>query len=205
MITNQEILDIAMTQSAIDAGCRKEDFLKFEPVAVTSVPHPNHRKYLQLPFFCNLISYGNNVVASTAPEFQDTVMQYLNRYAAPHCFETPNLHVLQDALQPYGMKICFMAEYFLPDVTRLTSFSCAYALRLLSPPDFNDLYLPQWSNALCRERKELDILGVGAYDNGQLIGLAAWFRRLRYHVANWCGCPAPVPSQRHCRCHGQPV
>lgn len=173
MITNQEILDIAMTQSAIDAGCRKEDFLKFEPVAVTSVPHPNHRKYLQLPFFCNLISYGNNVVASTAPEFQDTVMQYLNRYAAPHCFETPNLHVLQDALQPYGMKICFMAEYFLPDVTRLVTFSCAYELRLLSPPDFNDLYLPQWSNALCRERKELDILGVGAYDNGQLIGLAA--------------------------------
>ncbi|MCI8326036.1 MAG: GNAT family N-acetyltransferase, partial [Clostridia bacterium] len=30
-----------------------------------------------------------------------------------------------------------------------------------------------WSNALCEKRKELDVLGVGAYDNGRLIGLAA--------------------------------
>ena len=38
--------------------------------------------------------------------------------------------------------------------------------------DFADLYLPQWSNALCEKRKHLDVLGVGAYDNGELIGLA---------------------------------
>ena len=38
--------------------------------------------------------------------------------------------------------------------------------------DFADLYLPQWSNALCEKRKHLDVLGVGAYANGELIGLA---------------------------------
>lgn len=38
--------------------------------------------------------------------------------------------------------------------------------------DFKDLYLPQWSNALCEQRKEKDVLGVGAYDRGALIGLA---------------------------------
>ena len=38
--------------------------------------------------------------------------------------------------------------------------------------DFADLYLPQWSNALCEKRNHLDVLGVGAYDNGKLIGLA---------------------------------
>ena len=35
-----------------------------------------------------------------------------------------------------------------------------------------DLYNPEWSNALCADRKHLDVLGVGAYDNGKLIGLA---------------------------------
>ena len=35
------------------------------------------------------------------------------------------------------------------------------------------MYKPEWSNALCEKRKELDILGVGAYDNGKLVGLAA--------------------------------
>lgn len=30
MMTNEEIMDIAMTQSAIDSSCNKEDFLKTE-------------------------------------------------------------------------------------------------------------------------------------------------------------------------------
>ena len=34
------------------------------------------------------------------------------------------------------------------------------------------MYLPEWSNALCEDRKQLDVLGVGAYAGGKLIGLA---------------------------------
>lgn len=34
------------------------------------------------------------------------------------------------------------------------------------------MYLPQWSNALCEKRKNLDVLGVGAYEDGKLVGLA---------------------------------
>ena len=43
---------------------------------------------------------------------------------------------------------------------------------MLTQEDFRDLYTPQWSNALCEKRKELDVLGVGAYEDGRLIGLA---------------------------------
>ena len=38
--------------------------------------------------------------------------------------------------------------------------------------DFRNLYLPEWSNALCKERMQLDVLGVGAYDGDTLVGLA---------------------------------
>ena len=69
-----------------------------------------------------------------------------------------------------------MAEYFLPDVDvlrqRTVEDACPYELRILTQEDFAELYLPEWSNALCKERKHLDVLGVGAYDNGRLIGLA---------------------------------
>ena len=34
------------------------------------------------------------------------------------------------------------------------------------------MYIPQWSNALCEKRKELDVLGIGAYDGHLLVGLA---------------------------------
>ncbi len=39
--------------------------------------------------------------------------------------------------------------------------------------DFVNLYQLEWSNALCADRKELDVLGIGAYDCGTLIGFAA--------------------------------
>ena len=45
-------------------------------------------------------------------------------------------------------------------------------MRILGPEDFKALYLPQWSIALCEKRKHLDVLGVGAYDKGELVGLA---------------------------------
>ena len=72
-----------------------------------------------------------------------------------------------------GQKICFMAEYFLPDVNVLTARDAGpYKIKLLYPKDFAGLYLPEWSNALCADRKHLDVLGVGAYDGDMLIGLA---------------------------------
>ncbi len=36
--------------------------------------------------------------------------------------------------------------------------------KYLKLPITANLYLPSWSNALCEKRKELDVLGVGAYD-----------------------------------------
>ena len=42
---NQEILEIALWQSAIDAGCRSSDFLCPENVVVISRTDPAARKY----------------------------------------------------------------------------------------------------------------------------------------------------------------
>lgn len=172
MFDNKEILKIAMVQSAIDLCAELTDFEKSENVVVTSRESDGARRYLKLPFSCQLVSYGNNVVASVSPEFREIAESYINKYPIEHLFETPNLHVLNEALMEKGQKICFMAEYFLPDVEALHALDCLYELRVLTQYDFADLYLPEWSNALCNDRKHLDVLGVGAYDNGKLVGLA---------------------------------
>ena len=170
--SNGEIMKIAMEQSATDLCADACDFKKSENVIVTSRESAGARKYLQLPFSCQLVSYGNNIVASVLPDFFDITEKYINTYPAEHCFETPNMHVLNESLIKKGHKICFMAEYFLPDVTKLTALACPYEVRILESGDFASLYLPQWSNALCEKRKELDILAFGAYDGDTLIGLA---------------------------------
>ena len=172
-MTNKEILKTAMEQSALDLCANASDFEKSENVVVISKENDSARKYLKLPFSCQLVSYGNNVVASVSPEFREITENYINKYAVEHLFETPNLHVLNEALMKKGQKICFMAEYFLPDVDILRPLECNAEQRILTHEDFAGLYLPEWSNALCEKRHELDVLGVGAYDGDRLVGLAA--------------------------------
>ena len=171
-MTNREILNIALAQSAWDCNCAPEDFLRDTHVMTISRAHPKARKYIPLPLQCDLVSYGNNIVAQTSPELKEVVSKFIHTYPLEHCFETPNLHALDELLAPYGLKSCFMAEYFLPDAAALKALPCPYELRVLQQKDLQDLYLPQWSNALCEDRKELDVLGVGAYDGGTLVGLA---------------------------------
>lgn len=168
----QQILQIAMEQSAIDSGCRWEDFCSNENRVVVSRPHPQARKYLELPFFCDLTSYGNQVVASVHPDFLEEAKAYIERFPTVDCFETPALHILEEKLRLFGCRVCFMAEYFLPDLKSLQPLSCPYPLKLLEPEKFQEYYLPQWSNALCEKRRHLDVLAVGAFDGDKLVGLA---------------------------------
>lgn len=171
-MTNKDVWDIALKQSAIDCNCRPEDFLSDKHLVTLSKKDVRARRYLPLPFECDMVSYGNCVVAQTSERVAKAVEGYLEKYAAAHAFETPNIHVLDDLLQPYGLKVCFMAEYFLPDVDLIRPLDCSYETRILHSEDFRDLYLPEWSNALCEKRRELDVLGVGAYYEGRLVGLA---------------------------------
>ena len=172
MLTNEQILRLALEQSAVDYGCAPEDFLGNTPVFTRSRVHPQARKYLPLPFELDMTSYGSCVVAQCSEALEPAAREYLARYDVAHALETPHLQALDDLIAPFGLKTCFMAEYFLPDVTRLQALDCPYRLELLGPEAFESLYLPQWSDALCEERRHLDVLGVGAYDGEKLVGLA---------------------------------
>lgn len=170
-----EIMRIAMQQSAYDCCCMAEDFLKNENSIHESAASGNARKYLELPHICNLVSYGTNIVVSGQRELLPEIERFVNSVQSiADCFETPELYVLNDILARYGARVCFMADYFLPDIEKVycSDIYCPYELRVMNPDDFNELYIPEWSNALCKDRKHLDVLGIGAYENGRLVGLA---------------------------------
>lgn len=90
------------------------------------------------------------------------------------CFEPQGIYELNRILQKADARVTWMHSFYLPDLQAVFSAEvfCPYETRELHPEDFTDLYLPEWSNALCSSRKELDMLGIGAYDGGKLIGLA---------------------------------
>lgn len=90
-MTNQEIFQIALQQSAYDCNCKAEDFLSTENKVVISKKNEKARAYLPLPFECDLVSYGSNIVAQVSPRMKECVEWYINKYPVEHCFESPNV------------------------------------------------------------------------------------------------------------------
>ena len=90
-MTNEEIFQTALRQSAIDCNCEPEDFLKKENTIVRSVPNPDARKYLDLPLPADLVTYGNGIVASVSGDLEEVTRSYISRFPPVRCFETPNL------------------------------------------------------------------------------------------------------------------
>lgn len=172
-MTNEQVFKIALQQSAYDYNCNWKDFLQAANKVVLSKENVNARCYLSLPLECSLVSYGNNIIAQASEPLISVVTSYINKYPIEHCFETPNMNVLNEALLKHNLKICFMAEYFLPDMTKIKRLPCEFPLKVLHQADFTELYTDEWSNALCKDRKDKDILGIGAYDRDKLIGLSA--------------------------------
>lgn len=170
--TNQDILKVALKQCAEDMGCQPDDFLSTKNVLVPFCPEKNARKCLKKPNVCNFISFGNNIVAAASKDVFDIVSEYINRYEFYYCFDTPNIYWLNERLQKKGYKVCFMSEYYLPDVNNIPNLPCPYETRLLKQADLKGLYSPKWEHTLSEDYKQ-DVLGIGAYDKGQLIGLAA--------------------------------
>ena len=174
-MTNTDILETALAQSAINCCCEPKDFFATENLVRVSQPREGLPTYHELPQVCDLVSYGSNVVACCTEALAEPVASWLDSLDAVHdAFETPELYRLNELLAPVGARVQYQAEYFLPDVDAVFAAEppCPFELRVLGPEDFRDLYLPAWSNALCDKRPQLDVLGVGAYDGSTLVGLA---------------------------------
>ncbi|MFA9462795.1 MAG: hypothetical protein ACERKN_00740 [Velocimicrobium sp.] len=123
---NPDILNISLNQSAVDSNCSADDFKSFEYRVVISKKNSNARKYLELPFYCDLSSYRNNIVVAVSGEILEIIEGYINKYIIERFFEPPNLHVPIEKLKPYEMSVCFVAEYFLPNMNVIRRPECQY-------------------------------------------------------------------------------
>lgn len=93
-MTNREMMEIAMRQSAEDMGCRVEDFKADKNVVVPIKLGKKARKYLKEPITCNLVSYGSNIMAASIPETMDLVSAYVDK------FEFENHKIMSDYCSP---------------------------------------------------------------------------------------------------------
>lgn len=171
-MTNREIMDIALEQSAWDLQCGVSDFFKTDPVIVISRPEKRKKKFMPEINACELVTYGTNVVASVAPEIRGIAENYLRGKDPERAFEMPGILEFTEALQPLGYEIAYMGQDYLPRAELLKELVCPFEIRVLEKGEFEHLYTDDFSNALCEKRKRLDVLCVAAYDKGREIALA---------------------------------
>ena len=195
--TNQQIREAAMKQQAFGSNCAPEDFLRTENVFTVSKPNENAHKYFHLPVILDIVSFGTNAVVSGDVEIIEEIKPVVNGTSFYRLFETPKMYALNEVLSKKNAKICFMADYFLPDVEKVFSSEVEknlaprilVTIKVLEPsgkcggktdaemPDsytecFENLYRPEWSNALCDVHRERNVLALGAYDGEKLVALA---------------------------------
>ena len=108
-MTNREMMEIAMRQSAEDMGCHVEDFKADKNVVVPINLGKKARKYLKEPITCNLVSYGNNIMAASIPETMDLVSAYVDKF----------LFIYSILYKP-----CIFKAYRLLNVQTLCIFPC---------------------------------------------------------------------------------
>ena len=171
-MTYDGILKVALEQSAFDLSCQPEDFCMTGNKTVISHPCENARRYLELPFWCQLVTYGNNVIASVSEEFAPVAEKYIEKYGAVRSFETPAVMELERELIRYGYSVCFMAQYYLPVPELIKSLDCGLSLRIMEKQDFEKYYLPEFGNAISFQHHERDVIAVGAFDGENPVGLA---------------------------------
>ena len=190
-MTQKEILEIALAQSASDSNCAPKDFLSEKNKIVFSEKRAEARRYLELPFLCDFVSYGHNVVASVSPQYYGVAAEYISRFPPEHCFETPALHVLDELLNPLRARVCFMAEYWLPDLSHLKPLSCPYPtgrfLRTLSA---------RMEQRALRKTKGAGYSGNRSLRRGKIDRARGRLRRLPKYVADRNRRPARIPQPR---------
>ena len=90
-MTKQEILAIAMRQSAADLSCAEEDFRRDVNVVTESKPAEGTSRYLELPNICAMISYGSNIVAACRKDLIQEVEAFVN--GTPKFYKIGRAHV----------------------------------------------------------------------------------------------------------------
>ncbi len=173
------IYETALRQAAVDCSCEPEDLLKPGIHTFVSVEQPGMSRYLGKPMLGEIVTFGAGcVVTASDPAVGEVLHKYLSEHPHPHGFATPDILRLAEMLRPFGIQPGWQGEYFLPDLPeadaeRVTVTDCFLPTKVLTPPDFAALYTPEWGNALCKHRPELDMVGVGAYDGDRLVAFAA--------------------------------
>lgn len=176
-LDNKEIMKIAMEQSAIDMNCSVEDFQNPDSSVIIS-NHLNNgaKKCYKNKHFCSFAYYGDGLVASVDKQIKGFIDEYTKKHLPFRCFDSPQIIVLNQELEKYDKCVCFIAEFFLPDLEKEVQINDDIMIRILDEEEIPTLYNDKrFDMALGygQEGETKDVLAVVGYIDGVIAGVAS--------------------------------
>ncbi|GKU25104.1 GNAT family N-acetyltransferase [Clostridium folliculivorans] len=172
---NKDIWKIAMEQSAIDLNCKATDFMSKGSTVVTSKLNEGRKKCYKKPMFCGLAYYGEGLVASVDERIKEFMEVFVSRHSEYRCFDTPQLIVLNKEFGKYGKCVCFIAEFFLPDLEKKVLINENIEVKVFSEDEIPALYEDdRFHMALGynSDSDKKDVLAVVGFVDGKIAGVA---------------------------------
>lgn len=174
-MNNQDILRIAMEQSAIDFNCSTTDFITEGSKIVSPDLLTGRKSCYKKPLFCKMAYYGEGLVVSADPRIQDYMKAFIQRHPGYRCFDTPQLIVLNREFGKYDNCVCHITEFFLPDMNKPVKQNATVTIKMLYENDIPSLYHDRrFSMALSYESGEdkKDVIAAVGYLDGKIVGIA---------------------------------
>lgn len=174
-MNNKDIRRIAMEQSAVDMNCSVQDFMKQGSTVVISKLNSKAKKCYRKKLFCGFAYYGDGLVASVDEEIKPFIEKFVVKHSEYRSFDTPQLIVLNREFEKYQKCVCFIAEFFLPDVEKKVTINDNITVKIYEEKDIPELYKDErfhMALSYSNEGEKKDVLAAVGYIDGKIAGVA---------------------------------
>lgn len=158
---------------AVEYNCKSHNFKISENLVTVSALKEGRRRYGNKPYFFQMVTTGDNAVITADEELQKFLTEFSKGKVGRTLFEIPNLIVLNNELDKYGMCLTTTYHMFLPK--RKVEPKNKYHVKWFYDKEIHQFYKDErFPNAILDEYNENrpDTIVVCAYDGNEIMGMA---------------------------------
>lgn len=162
-------------QLAIDLNCEKEDFDRVNNIVKTQSHSRLKRRNISKELMLFMACFGKSTVAAVSDELKEFMTGYIKGMDGFRCFDMP-LHDLEAELKKYGCIISEMEEFYLLNSREIQQVNPTFDIEILEGESIKKLYHDHrfhMAMGYSQESDRRDMLAVVAYENGEILGVAA--------------------------------
>jgi len=163
---------ILAQQLAYDFCCTKEEIQGDKNIYTTYFDHENRRIYSKKETYLKIAVVNNKLVVSGKEEIVKKFQEELGEKSAEWFCEFHNMNALNQLLAPFGARIYMVHPFYIAEKPTEVDTK-DYKIKVFLGDEIKQFEDDErLDEAFCFEEHPKDEIGIGAYQNGELVGMA---------------------------------